>query len=112
MDERFVKRLLASMKCGTCNKHYEPGHINVLGHQDNVWFLSVYCATCQSQGLVAAVIRHGKAPEVITDLSTTELAKFGKYSKITADDILEMHSFLKDFDGDFGCIFQKKEPKK
>ena len=112
MDERFVKRLLANMKCGTCNKHYEPGHINVLGHQDNVWFLSVYCATCQSQGLVAAVVRHGKAPEVITDLSAAELAKFARDGTITADDILEMHSFLKDFDGDFVRILPKNEPKR
>jgi hypothetical protein len=108
VDERFVKRLLASMKCGTCNKHYEPGHINVLGHQDNVWFLSVYCSTCQTQGLVAAVIRRGKAPEVITDLSETELARFRGNGGIAADDILEMHRFLKDFDGDFSNLFSKK----
>lgn len=112
MDDRFVKRLLASMKCGTCNKHYEPGHINVLGHQDNVWFLSVYCTTCQSQGLVAAMIRNGKTPQIITDLSTAEIARFTNDGKITSDDILEMHKFLNDFDGDFGRIFQKNEPKK
>ena len=112
MDERFVKRLLASMKCGTCNNHYEAGHINALGHQGNVWFFSIYCTTCQSQALVAAVIRRGKAPEVITDLSTRELAKFSENNRITADDILEMHSFLKDFDGDFGRIFSKRGPRK
>jgi hypothetical protein len=109
LDERFAKRLLASMKCGKCNKHYDPGHINVLGHQDNVWFFSVYCATCQSQGLVAALIKNGKTPYVVTDLSTTELAKFSKSSKISPDDILEMHGFLKDFDGDFGRLFPKHE---
>lgn len=109
MDERFVKRLLASMKCGTCNKHYEPGHINVLGHHDDVWFLSVYCSACQTQGLVAAVIRQGKAPEVITDLSETELARFGRNGRIAADDILEMHKFLKDFDGDFSRLFSSKK---
>ena len=66
----------------------------------------------QSQVLVATVIRRGKAPEVITDLSATELAKFGKNNRITADDILEMHNFLKDFDGDFGRIFSKRGPRK
>jgi len=108
VDERFVKRLLASMKCCMCNKHYEPGHINVLGHRDNVWFLSVYCSSCQSQGLVAVVIRQGKAPEVITDLSETELARFSRNGRIAADDILEMHNFLKNFDGDFSHLFSKK----
>jgi hypothetical protein len=112
LDERFVKRLLASMKCGTCNKHYEPGHINILGHQDNVWFLSVYCTTCQSQGLVAAMIKNGKTPEVVTDLSEAEIAKFTKNGKITADDILDMHSFLKDFEGDFSNVFKNDELKK
>ena len=112
MDERFVKRLLASMKCGTCNKHYEASHINPLGRQGNVWFFSIYCAACQNHALIAAVIRGSKASEVITDLSTTELAEFNKDNTITADDILEIHSFLKDFDGDFGRIFSKRGPRK
>lgn len=110
MDERFVKRLLSNMKCGKCNKHYEPGHINILGHQDNVWFLSVYCTNCQSQGLVAAMIGRGKAKEVITDLSAAELKTFSNQQTIASDDILEMHSFLKDFDGDFQQIFKNNEP--
>jgi len=100
------------MKCAKCNKHYEPGHINALGHQDNIWFFSVYCTTCQTQGLVAALVKDGKTAELITDLSKTELSKFGINSKITSDDILDMHSFLKDFDGDFEHLFLKDEPKK
>ncbi len=111
MDEKYAKRLLASMKCGKCNKHYDPGHINILGHQDDVWFFSVYCSTCQSQGLVAALIKNGKTSNVITDLSAFELAKFTKSSKISSDDILEMHSFLKDFDGDFEHAFPKNKPE-
>ncbi len=108
MDERFVKRLLSSMKCGLCNKHYEPGNVNVLSHQDNVWFLSVYCSTCQSQGLVAAVVKEGKAPEIVTDLTDEELAALNAGQGIAADDILEMHGFLESFDGDFDMLFKGK----
>ncbi len=58
------------------------------------------------------MIRHGKAPEIITDLSAAEVAKFTGDGKITGDDIIEMHKFLNDFDGDFGRVFQRKEPQK
>jgi len=107
LDERFAKRILANMRCSKCDRHYDPGHINVLGHQENVWFFSVYCSNCQSQGLVAASIKKDKRTNVVTDLSRSEMTKFSNSSRINSDDILEMHSFLNVFDGDFERIFRQ-----
>ncbi|MBA7692939.1 hypothetical protein ES703_101513 [subsurface metagenome] len=57
---------------------------------------------------MAAVIKEGKAPKVTTDLTEAELDKFKKMDKLTADEALDMHSFLKDFDGDFSQLFSQK----
>jgi galactokinase len=109
MDDRFIKKLLANMKCGICGRHYEPGHINILGHKEDLWFLSVFCPACTSQALVAAVIKEGKVAEVVTDLTEKELSKLSDGSTIEADDVLDLHNFLKGFEGDFSSLFSENE---
>jgi hypothetical protein len=106
MDEKFIKKLLSNMKCGVCGQHYEPANISILEHREDLWFLSVYCPGCKSQGLVAAVIREGKVNKVITELTEAEKSKFS--TPIGSDDVIDMHTFLKDFSGDFSSLFSKK----
>ena len=108
MEEGLIKRVMASMKCGVCGQRYEPDNINVLGQQEDLWFLRVFCSACQTQYLVAAVIREGKMPEVITDLTEAESDKFRNVDKLTADEVLDMHNFLKDFNGDFSRLLSRK----
>ena len=105
MEEGLIKSLMASMKCGACGQRYEVGDINILGHHEGLWFLSVICPACHTRCLVAAVLREGKTTEVITDLTEAELDKFKNVGTLTADDVLDMHNFLKDFDGEFSRLF-------
>jgi hypothetical protein len=99
--------MMSTMKCSVCGERYESGNVSVLGHRDDVWFLSVFCPACHSQGLVAAVINDSKAPQVVTDLMQGEKAKFGTGNRVEGDDILDMHDFLKGFDGDFSKLFAR-----
>jgi len=108
MEEKLIKRFMTSIKCSVCGQRYEVNNVKVLGHQEDLWFLSVFCSACQTQCLVAAVIKEGKAPKFITDLTEAELDKFKKMDKLTADEVLDMHSFLKSFDGDFSRLFSQK----
>ena len=105
MEEKLIKRLMASMKCGSCGQHYEVYNIDILSHQEDTWVLRVLCSGCQSQSLVAAIVKESKMPEVVTDLAEAELGKF-RDNMIEADDVLNMHSFLKNFDGDFSQLFE------
>ena len=107
MEERLIKRLMATMKCDACGQHYEVYNIDVLGHREDLWFLRVLCSSCHTQALVAAVVREGRLPEVVTDLTEAELDKF-RDNVLEADDLLNMHSFLKDFGGDFSQLFRQK----
>ncbi|MBA7481303.1 hypothetical protein ES707_16773 [subsurface metagenome] len=108
MEEKLIKRFMTSIKCSVCRQCYEVNNVEVLGHQEDLWFLSVFCSACQTQSLVAAVVKEGKASKVITDLTEAELDKFKKMDKLTANEVLDMHSFLKDFDGDFSQLFSQK----
>jgi hypothetical protein len=108
MKENVIKRVMTSMKCGVCGQRYESANVSVLGRQEDLWFLKVFCSACHTQYLVAAVIKKGRAPEVITDLTRVEVNKFKSAGGLTADEVLDMHNFLKTFDGDFSQLFSRK----
>lgn len=108
MDEGFIKGLVATIKCSICSQRYEGENVKVLGHYGDLWFLSVYCSACHSQGLVAAVIKEGQIPELITDLTEEEYGKFCEMDVVGDNDLLDIHNFLKEFDGDFSHIFSRE----
>lgn len=115
--EQIIKRLMAAVKCTVCGSPYESDRIKFLGHRDELWFLTVTCSRCHTQGLVAALLKDangnsatltrisvpGKAlaPEVVNP----EPPAVTPEEPVTADDVLEMHGFLQDFDGDFARLF-------
>ena len=108
VNESIIKRLMSSVKCAVCEQCYEGNSIKIIGHQEDLWFLSVFCSACHSRFLVAAVIKEDMAPKVITDLTEAELDRFRDVGVLTADDVLDMHKFLKDFDGGFFRLFSQK----
>ena len=108
MEESLIKKLVASVKCSVCQQRYKVGNIDILGHENDLWFLRVSCPACDTQYLVAAIIREDRVTEVITDLTETELDRFRNMDRLTPDDVLDMHNFLKDFDGAFSQLFSQK----
>ena len=109
MDERLIKRLIGTIKCGTCGHHYCEDHVEIVEHDENVWFLNVFCSSCQVKSLVAAVIQKDKEAETTNDLTGADSAKFQYLDRIDGDDMLDMRKFLNDFDGDFASLFQKNK---
>jgi len=57
---------------------------------------------------MAAVINEGRLPELVTDLTEEEYARFCPLVVVVADDVLDVHNFLRDFDGDFSRLFSKE----
>ena len=108
MEESLIKKLVASVICSVCGQRYKADNIDVLGHEDDLWFLRVSCPACNTQYLVAAIIREDRVTEVVTDLTEAELDRFRNMDKLTPDDVLDMHNFLRDFDGDFPRLFSLK----
>jgi len=108
VNESIIKRLMSSVKCAVCEQCYEGNSIKIIGHQEDLWFLSVFCSACHSRFLVAAVIKEDMAPKVITDLTEAEQGKFRNIDKLIANDVLDMHNFLKDFDGDLSQLFSRQ----
>ncbi len=110
MEERLIKRLMTSIKCSSCGQHYEVYNIDILGHSEDMWFLKARCSTCDTQCLVAATIKESRVSEVVTDLSEAELDTLADSDAVAVDDVLNMHNFLKDFDGNFSRLFGQRQP--
>jgi hypothetical protein len=108
VDESSIKKMMASAKCSGCGQRHEIENIEVLGHHENMWFMSVFCVACRAQYLVTAVIDEEEAAEVVTDLSAAEREKFRNADSLRIDEVLDMHSFLKKFDGDFSRLFSEE----
>jgi hypothetical protein len=100
MREAFLKRLFSMIKCESCGYNYEVSGVEILGHEDNLWLFNAYCSHCQNQGLVAIVVKDGKVAGIVTDLTEAEYEKFSRSVTVGVDDVLDMHNFLKEFDGD------------
>ncbi len=108
VEVNLIKRLIASTKCSVCGQHYEPDNISVLSHHEELWFLRASCSACHTQYLVAAIIKEDRTPELVIDLSEAELDRFRNMGAATADEMLDMHNFLKNFNGDFSQLFNHR----
>ena len=108
MEEGIIRKLVASVKCSVCGQDYDVDNISILGQREGLWFFRAVCSACNSQSLMTAIIKESKETELIaSDLTQAELKKFESMGEVTADEILSMHNFLEDFDGDFPRFFSQ-----
>jgi hypothetical protein len=106
MDDGLIKKVLSTIRCGVCGQYYQSSNIEVLAQRGEMWFLSLFCPVCASRSLVAAIIKENDVPEIITDLSEAEYAKFSQGDAVMADDVLDIHESLKDFHGDISELLR------
>ena len=108
MDERIVKKLMTSVKCTSCGRNYQMRDVQILGNNQDLYFLQVSCSSCHNRFLITAVI-NDKNSDIVSDLTNAEFTKFKHAAAPNADDVLDMHSYLKEFDGDFCGLFGYKK---
>ena len=108
MEERLIRELMATLKCVSCGKHYNEYDVDILSHREDLWFLRVLCSSCHTQALVAAVVKEETGQSgTVAGLSEVGPEALGD-NAVCANDVLDMHNFLKDFDGDFSRLFARR----
>jgi hypothetical protein len=129
-----IKRIVLNRmrRCAVCHRPYESGDIHVLSRRDDMWMMVVECDECHARNFVAAVLNDGNpddarmalqrlsddARDVLggslelmldsgddEDTVVTEADTVPDRAPITAGDVVDMHEFLKSFDGDFTKLF-------
>ena len=120
-SEKQIKRIVLDRmeRCSVCHRGFETEDVHVLSRKSDMWMLMVSCSECHARNFVAAVIGDGDAEEAQLALrrlgeeqigAQVELddADLADGDPISVDDVLEMHSFLDEFDGDFQGLFRRR----
>jgi len=100
----IVNKIKKEITCPNCNHKYVDESIEIIGAiNDEQFFFQAFCAECK---LLSFITMHIDADAPITDLPKLGTApRMGK--KITENEVLDMHNFLKGFDGDIASLFSK-----
>ena len=120
-SEKQIKRIVLDRmeRCSVCHRGFETDDVHVLSRKSDMWMLMVSCSECHARNFVAAVIGDGDAEEAQLALRRLGEEHIGAQSAlddeevpagdpVTVDDVLDMHSFLSSFDGDFQALFRRK----
>ena len=113
-EETLIKLMVlnAVAKCSECGHVYHLEDVNVLGRQEQLWFLMMSCEECHSQGLVAAVLKEREDDEAVecetAKPAAAPLQELPDFGRVTSDDVLDMHQFLRRFVGDFQQLFDEQ----
>ena len=118
-SEKQIKRIVLNRmeRCGVCHHVFAPEDIQVLSRRADMWMMVVSCTECHARNFVAAVLGDGDPSEAQLALrrlnrqhSDRPLEPLESIDAdappITIDDVLDMHEYLRGFDGDFQRLFR------
>nr|MBC7244223.1 hypothetical protein [Chloroflexota bacterium] len=106
----IIRYVVAHTQCSGCGRRYKPGDVQIHERRGDIWLASVTCSTCGLQGLIMAAIRSKDAQELhdLLQAEPDEWAELPESAPISADEVLDFHRFLQDFDGDMKELFRKR----
>jgi hypothetical protein len=105
----FIKRLIANIECANCGTRYELGNIYIIGRREDLWISAVVCTQCGTQGLIFAMVKDDQVTTVPVDVSHEETLRFKEMAPLGIDDVIDMHRFLSEYDGDFLSLLPQGE---
>jgi hypothetical protein len=117
-SEKQIKRIVLNRmeRCTVCHHVFEPEDIHVLSRKADMWMMVVQCTECHARNFVAAVLGDGDPDEAQLALRRLSQGYAGAEIEATTaeaagppvsvDDVVDMHEFLRDFDGDFQRLFR------
>ncbi|HEV2108830.1 MAG TPA: hypothetical protein VGR16_11250 [Thermomicrobiales bacterium] len=120
-DRQIKKKVIDRMRrCGVCHHEFVPDDIKVVSRKPAMWTMVVECDECHARSFVAAMLHDSdpsEAREALRDLSEgpgsgfedagiSEESSISKAPPVVTDDVLDMHEFLRGFDGDFQKLFR------
>lgn len=103
------------LRCPICSTKYNLDNLNVIDSQEDETFGGAWllihsdCKKCKSSVMFNVDIN---GPEVfsvgmVTDLTSSDSAKFSKLDPIDVDEVLDIHQTLQKFDGNFVKTFSQ-----
>jgi len=119
-SERQIKRIVLERmdRCGVCHRTFGPDDVHVLSRKPEVWMMVVQCVDCPARNFVAALIGDSDPAEARSALRQLSIEHRSEIVEIASDpvpeitgapvdvdDVIDMHKFLNQFDGNFKSLF-------
>jgi hypothetical protein len=116
----WLRTQLTSFTCPACGRRYRGSRIKLLAERDGLFFVDLDCTRCGSHTVAIVTVEEDETELSIIDASDIELAVDlepehlgeelpAKLALVTADDVLDMHELLADFDGDMHALVSGDE---
>jgi len=103
----FIRDRARFYNCPVCGRSLKGCDIQVLSHEDERFHLQVTCAQCQVTFIVVLAVAGGAVEEV----GSVEAALSGPVEPepepISVDEILDVHLYLKTFQGTLTDLLQQ-----
>ena len=108
MKYTIIKQLIAALKCTSCGEDFQAENIEMLGTHGDICMINVYCHACNTKYYIGVVIDKDEL-DALVDLKdwvgSSEKTGLTESETLTADEVIDMHSFLEGFDGNFSRLF-------
>ncbi|MDQ2743763.1 MAG: hypothetical protein M3Z66_15920 [Chloroflexota bacterium] len=104
----MLKQLISTFRCHVCRQSFEHERVRVAARDEALWVVSVRCGLCRNQQIFLVQHRERRTESLLLDLSEDEQEQFTDMTPVTGNHVLDMHDFLKTFDGDFKGLFSRE----
>lgn len=104
----IVKNVQETLKCPKCGTNFAGDTVDIVDITADKGLFSAHCLQCNTSTLVSMSIRDFRQKIAKRDKQVRKVA----ISKVSPADVVEMKSFLDEFDGDFKKLLDKKEARK
>jgi transcription elongation factor Elf1 len=106
----WLRTQLTSFACERCGRAYVSSDIRVLAQRDDLFVVDFQCEHCGSRAVAFVTVEIETSEEGDeAEGAEVEIERVTGPPAVAADDVLDMHLFLRDFDGDFGRLFAGAE---
>src|ERR1700687_874343 len=95
----FIRDRARFYNCPVCGRSLKGCDVQVLSHEEERFHLQVTCAQCQVTFIVVLAIAGGAVEEIEKAIPEPAGEPMAAAEPITVDEILDLHLYLKNFQG-------------
>jgi hypothetical protein len=105
----FIRDRARFYNCPVCGRSLKGCDVQVLSHEEERFHLQVTCAQCQVTFIVVLAIAGGAVEEIDRAIPEPEAEPVAAAEPITIDEILDLHVYLKNFQGTLTELIQQPD---
>ena len=105
----FIRDRARFYNCPVCGRGLKGCDVKVLSHEEERFHLQVTCAQCSVTFIVVLAIAGGAVEEIEKVVPERDLEPVAAAEPITVDEILDVHLYLKNFQGTLSELIQQPD---